>query len=222
LSSLDITGLSKLTTLVASYNQLTYLNIKNNNTVWSSLSFDNNPNLAYICPNDKDLNLVQQLLNYYVYTNVQVNSYCSFNPGGVYFIIQGNNKLDSNNNGCDASDPIYPNLKFNITNGTITGSLISNATGNYSIPVSTGTHTITPQLENPTYFNASPTSATVTFPTTTSPFIRNFCITPNGVHHDLEVVVIPINRARPGFDAIYKIKYKNKGNLNENATLSFN
>ena len=222
LSSLDITTLSKLTVLAASYNQLTFLVIKNNNTVWNSLDFGNNPNLAYICPNDKDLNLVQQLVTYYGYSNVQVNSYCSFNPGGVYYTIQGNNKLDSNNNGCNAADPIYPNLKFNITNGTITGSLISNSTGNYSIPVSAGTHTITPQFENPTYFNASPTSATATFPTTTSPYTRNFCITPNGVHHDLEIVVIPIIRARPGFDATYKIKYKNKGNLNENATVSFN
>ncbi len=93
----------------------------------------------------------------------------------------------------------------------ITGSLISNSSGNYSIPVSAGTHTFTPQFENPSYFTSSPASATVSFPATASPFIQNFCITPNGVHHDLEVVVIPLEPARPGFDATYKIKYKNKG-----------
>ena len=135
--------------------------------------------------------------------------------------MQGNQKIDFNNNGCDVNDSVYPNLKFNITNGTVSGSLISNATGNYSIPVSAGTHTITPQFENPAYFNATPTSTTVTFPATTSPFIQNFCIAPNGIHHDLEITVIPIDVARPGFDAKYKIKYKNKGNLNENATINF-
>jgi uncharacterized repeat protein (TIGR01451 family) len=52
----------------------------------------------------------------------------------------------------------------------------------------------------------------VNFPTQTSPFNQNFCITPNGVHNDLEVVIIPLLPARPGFDATYKILYKNKGN----------
>jgi hypothetical protein len=117
---------------------------------------------------------------------------------------------------------MYAHLKFTISNGTTTGSLISNATGNYSIPVEAGTHTITPQFENSTYFNASPASATVTFPATTSPFTQNFCIVPNGIHHDLEVVVIPIVPARPGFEATYKIKYKNKGVVAENGTVTLN
>ena len=94
--------------------------------------------------------------------------------------------------------------------------------GSYSIPVQEGTHTITPQFENPSYFNVSPTNAVVSFPTEATPFLQNFCIAPNGVHHDLEVVVIPLVPARPGFDATYKIKYKNKGNLNETATINFN
>jgi hypothetical protein len=141
-----------------------------------------------------------------------VNSYCSFTPGGTFYTIQGNQKLDSNNDGCDANDMAIPNLKYTITSGATTGSSISNASGNYSIPVQAGTHTITPKLENPSYFNVSPTTVNVTFPTQTSPFTQNFCITPNGVRPDLEVTLLPLQSARPGFDAKYKLVYKNKGN----------
>jgi Leucine-rich repeat (LRR) protein len=222
LTSIDISGFFYFVWLECDNNQLTSLFIYNTGSSLFSLSFANNPNIVYICAGEYQVWDVQQKINYYGYTNCQVNNYCNFTPGGTFYTIQGNNKFDGNNNGCDASDSLYSNLKFAISSGNITGSFISNASGNYSIPVFPGTHNIMPQFENPTYFTASPTSATVTFPATTSPFIQNFCITPNGVHHDLEVIVIPVNVARPGFDAAYKIKYKNKGNQTENATLSFN
>ena len=222
LQSIDVRGLP-VNFLSCQDNQLVSLFVKNGGSYWTNLEFDNNPNLAYICADEEDLTLVQNLINQYGYsTTCQANSYCDFNPGGVNYKIQGTTKIDGNNNGCDTNDSVYPNLKFNITNGIITGSLISNASGNYSIPVSGGTHTITPQFENSTYFTANPTSATITFPVTTSPFIQDFCIIPNGVHHDLEVIVIPLRVAVPGFDVTYKIKYKNKGNQNENTTINFN
>ncbi len=223
ITSLDVNSSTNLNIISCGNNQLNALFIKNNNPNWISLDFSNNPNLTYICADDANLSTVQQKINSYGYAaTCQVNSYCSFTPGGTFYTIQGNHKFDFNNNGCDVLDAIYPNLKFNITDGTTTGSLISNSTGSYSIPVAAGAHTVMPQFENPTYFNASPASATVTFPATTSPFTQDFCIVPNGIHHDIEIVVIPIISARPGFDATYKIKYKNKGVVTENGTLSFN
>ena len=222
INTLDVNGLDQLDFLVCSNNLLTTLNIKNNNSSYPYLNFSNNPNLIYICAADDDLTLVQDLINTYGYINCHVNSYCSFNPGGTFYTIQGNSPIDFNNNGCDAADPKYPNLKYNISDGTNSGSLIANNSGNYNIPVQAGTHLMIPQFENPSYFNVSPGNVSVTFPATASPFIQDFCITPNGVHHDLEVVIIPIDIARPGFDATYKIKYKNKGNQPENATLNFN
>jgi uncharacterized repeat protein (TIGR01451 family) len=222
LSVLDVSGLTNIAIIECSNNQLESIFIKNINEFWL-LYFDNNPNLQYICADDQNLSLVQQKINEYGYAaTCTVNSYCSFTPGGVYYIVEGNNTIDENANGCDASDAFYPNLKFSITDGIVTGNLISNTSGNYSIPVLDGTHSLAPQLENPTYFTVSPASTTVSFPASTSPFVQDFCITPNGVHHDLEVIVIPIDAARPGFDATYKIKYKNKGTVSETATLVFN
>ena len=80
--------------------------------------------------------------------------------------------------------------------------------------------TMTPILENPTYFTISPTTVDVTFPAQASPFTKNFCVTANGIHPDLEVVLLPLNTARPGFDANYKIIYKNKGNTTQSGSVN--
>ncbi|MCG2611387.1 T9SS type A sorting domain-containing protein [Flavobacterium sp. SM15] len=144
--------------------------------------------------------------------------------GENYYFAQGENKLDYNINGCDSSDFSFSNLKFNIASGSGNNAVISNITGNYLIGVTSGNYTITPVLENPNYFTASPSSITVDFPTQASPLAQNFCITPNGIHSDLEVSMIPIAPARPGFDVKYKLVYKNKGNQVQSGSvvLTFN
>ncbi|MFY0484119.1 DUF7619 domain-containing protein [Flavobacterium sp. PLA-1-15] len=175
-------------------------------------------NLQYICADENKIaGLTQKVAE--LENNCVVNSYCSFTPGGTFYTINGNNTFDSNNNGCDASDENLPNLKFNITNGAQTGSIIPNQTGEYSIPVQAGTHTITPVFENPSYYTISTTAVNVTFPATTSPFTQNFCITPNGIHPDLEVAILPTAPARPGFNAKYKIILKNKGNVPQSGSV---
>ena len=215
-----MSGLTNFGYLFCQNNQLSSLFIKNGRN--EDITFNANPNLQYICADEGQIASIQTKIIQYGYTNCQANSYCSFTPGGTYYTIQGNNRYDSNSNGCDDSDINYPNLKFNLTNGTASGTFISNTSGSYTIPVQAGTHTITPTLENPNYFNVSPASATISFPTTASPFVQNFCITANGIKNDVEVTIIPIEVARPGFDAFYKIIYKNKGNQVANGSLSFN
>lgn len=186
------------------------------------VNFSDNPNLQFICADDIEVDVVKNLLLSNGQNNTQVSSYCSFTPGGIFYTIQGNVKYDINNNGCDISDPAQPFQKFNITNGALTGSLIANASGNYSIPVQAGTHTITPVLENPTYFNVTPSSLIADFPTQTSPLTQNFCLTANGSHNDLEVLIIPATPAAPGFNAQYKIVYKNKGTGVQSGSVTFN
>ena len=221
LISLDLTQNTQLFLLVCYTNNLITLNLKNNNNnVWSTLNFGNNSNLQYICADEEDVAYVQNKINGYGYASTcHVNSYCSFNPGGTFYEISGNTKFDLNNNGCDANDINYPNLKFNITDGTNTGIFITNNTGDYYIPVSAGSHTVIPVLENPSYFNISPTSFTVNFPTQASPIVQDFCVSIIP-HSDVEIIIMPITPARPGFDANYKIIYRNKGNQVENGNVS--
>lgn len=197
---------------------LTNINLKNNSR--DRIYISGKINLKYICADVNEIKSFQDEIDSYD-NDININSYCSFTPGGDFYTIQGNQKFDSNNNGCDALDVIVPNLKFTITDGTTTGSLISDASGDYSIPVQAGTHTITPVLENSTYFTISPISKKVVFPTQSSPFIQNFCIKPNGFRPDLEITLLPLQPARPGFDAKYKIVYKNKGNTIQSATSYF-
>jgi uncharacterized repeat protein (TIGR01451 family) len=220
ITSLDVSNLTNLQNLECRNNQL-LINLFIKNGLNGYIDFSNNPTLRYICADEEQIEFIQSMITYYGYTNCHVNSYCSFTPGGAFYTIQGNNRIDINANGCDASDINFPNLKLSFTNGTNTGNLIADTTGAFHYDVQAGTQTFTPTLENPAYFNVSPTTASVTFPTTASPFTQNFCITANGIKNDVEVTIIPIAVARPGFDAFYKIIYKNKGNQVANGSLSF-
>ncbi len=195
--------------------------IKNGAPGFPIFYYSYNPQLQYICTDAEDMNTVMNPL-YGYNSNITVNSYCSFVPGGTHYTIEGMTRYDIDGTGCTASDPAQPFQKFNITNGALTGSLIANASGNYSIPVQAGTHTITPVLENPTYFNVTPSSLIVDFPTQTSPLTQNFCLTANGSHKDLEVLIIPATPAAPGFNAQYKIVYKNKGTGVQSGSVTFN
>ncbi|RZJ71874.1 MAG: T9SS type A sorting domain-containing protein, partial [Flavobacterium sp.] len=138
--------------------------------------------------------------------------YCSFTPGGDYNTITGALTFDFNANGCDASDLPHPFIKININDGTNSGATFTSSVGNYDFYTQAGTFVVTPEFEND-WFTASPASANVVFPVVdNSVETENFCITANGVHKDIEVVMVPVVPARPGFDAVYKIVYKNKGN----------
>ncbi|WP_035645032.1 T9SS type A sorting domain-containing protein [Flavobacterium sp. ASV13] len=242
LTSIDVSSLKKLEWLIVSFNNLetldisqcpllANLHINNNNLVFvnqkngikkSNYQCSDNNNLKYICCDEDELEFLFPSRNApYPFS---LNSYCSFTPGGVYYVIKGKNTFDSNNNGCDESDIMLNSLNYKISDGIKTSNIISNSSGNYEIQMGVGKHTITPMIENSTYFNVSPGSISVVFPTETSPSIQNFCVTPNGIHQDLEIVFVPVIPARPGFDATYKIVFKNKGNQvkSGSVTLDFN
>ena len=220
ITTMDVSNLTSLNTLYCYNNpNLISLNIKNGKTE-NSINFSNNPNLQYICADDAQVTSIQNQISTYGYTNCHVNTYCSFTPGGNFYTIQGNSRYDINNNGCDVSDNNIPNLKLSFSDGTATSNLIPDTSGAYRYDVQASTQTFSPVFENPTYFTASPATATVTFPTATSPFTQDFCVTANGVHNDLEVALLPIVAARPGSDAKYKIIYKNKGTAAQSGSVN--
>jgi len=230
ISEINTTNNPYLTHLNVNATPIEYMFIKNGNeqlTSGGNLYFEATPNLNYICIDDFAVDSVAtQWANYTgspsdAYLD-RINSYCSFTPGGTSYIINGQNTYDSNANGCDVSDESLPFLSFTIHDGTNSGNLISNSTGDYSIAVPQGVYTITPQIG--AYFTATPANIIVDFPTTTSPSIQDFCITSNGVYNDLEIIILPLTLARPGFDASYSITYKNKGTttLSGDVNLAFN
>ncbi len=187
---------------------------------WPYFEFQNNPNLQYLCVSENRLGEAQTRLNQYGYTNCALNSYCDFNAGSPFYAVQGTNTLDSNGDGCEASDGAYPNLRFAITNGNVSGT-IPTSSGAYAVSVVGGSHVITPMIEMPNYYTVSPSSLTVSFPSQVSPVTQNFCIAPNGNHADVEVTLFGNTTARPGFDSSYTLLLRNKGTTTETGAINF-
>jgi Leucine-rich repeat (LRR) protein len=212
---------------------LTFINLKNGGNYNVNLTFftaGDCPNLHFICADEQNiLPLKNSLLmntngpaGTVNINNISFNSYCSFTPGGTYNTINGTVTIDTNNNGCDNSDYKPQDVKVSINDGSTTGSTFTTNNGNYSFYTQTGNFTLTPQFQNP-YFTVSPVTATLNFALLDgSTQTQDFCITPNGVHNDVDVTIIPVQGARPGFDAHYQLIYKNKGNQTLSGTVVFN
>jgi Leucine-rich repeat (LRR) protein len=199
---------------------LNYLNVKDGTDGYIGIL--NCPNLINICANETEIAFVNSQLisgggnN----PNAVVTSYCTFTPGGNYNTITGTTHFDSNNNGCTTTDPAISNVRININDGTNQGATFTNTNGNYTFYVQQPNLTFSPILENPTYFTVSPATATLNFPTNNNTTqTQNFCISTNGVHNDVEIVLVP-SWARPGYDAHYQLVYKNKGNQTLSGTVN--
>lgn len=216
LTNLDLSQNHSLYTLDAVSNNLTWLNIKNGLDE-AEIQLQSNPNLAYICADESQITNPQFLVN----TITEVNSYCSFSPGGTYNAVAGNVTFDNDSNGCDAEDIALPNVRFSVHDGNTAQTHIGNNSGNFNISLIDGAYTMTPMLENPGYFNISPSVSSFSFPELASPLAQNFCVTPNGMHTDLELVIMALNPSRPGFDTFFRIIYKNKGNHTQSGIINF-
>lgn len=230
LTVLDINNQTNLTELYL-YNSpnLTEVYMKNgiNNDV-DVETFGQCPNLQMICADESETDeLLQVFTQMQQWQNIEIpfiTTYCTSTPGGDYNTLTGTLKFDSNNNGCDNGDVLNQFIKLDITDGTETGITYTNSLGTYNFYTQDGSFTITPQLEND-WFTVSPQSATVTFAgNNNNTQTQDFCITANGVHPDVEVVLVPVVAAQPGFDAKYKVVCKNKGNqvLSGDVTVNFN
>ena len=223
ITTLDVSLQNKLTYLWCHDNSLNTLFIKNGSNE-SNLRFSGNPALTYICADDAQLATIQTELNNSGMTATVSNSYCSVSPGGPHNTLIGTTIFDGNNNGCNLNDPLHPNIRIDINDGTTIGSAFTNTEGISTFYTQSGNYNIYPNIENAAAFNISPATASVTF-TDNNYNISNqsFCLSANGVHPDVEIVISPITPARPGFDAKYKIVYKNKGNqiLSGNIKLVF-
>ncbi len=239
-TTLDVSNLTGLGFLYCEDNLLTTLNLNNTNmnhlrcynnpltTLFikngkneEGLNLFPNPDLQFICADDSQIESIQTMLNGFDMNTTVCNSYCSFSPGGDYNTISGIAIFDANNDGCDITDEVNPFVKLSINSGSETGATVTNINGSYQFYTNTGNYTIAPDTENPSWFAFSPASATIPFlDNNNNVSTQNFCITAVGVHKDLEVVFAQLESARPGFDARYKLVFKNKGNQMQSGTVT--
>ena len=173
-------------------------------------------NLEYICADDNEISQMLNFINESNLTNISINSYCSFTPGGNYNTITGTVHYDANNNGCDETDFRVPHFRFMIDlNAMATNaSVYTGTSGNYNLyTANEGVYSLIPNIENASFFQVNPEPGIAIIDVIDNSSTNlDFCITPNGVHPDVEVVISPVFFARPGFDASYQVTYRNKGN----------
>lgn len=221
ITSLDLGVNPFIKGLFCDYNQLSFLNLKCGNTSWDYLQFNYNSNLQFVCFDDEDFNLVTARLLNYGYTNCNANTYCSFIPGGNFNTITGTVSIDIDINGCDINDFHQANIRIDCIDSFGISATFTNSNGTYNFYKPSDIYTITPQIENINFYTLNPTNANIILNGNNESVTQNFCITPNGNHNDLEVVLLPINQVRPGFDAHYKLIYKNKGTTTQSGTINF-
>lgn len=236
LSALELTGLGYLESLtcndnnlgsldVSSNTELSYLSFANNDLVtlfvkngadeaFDAANWSTNPTLEYICADEFQVATIQGYSS--LSATTQVNSYCSYAPGGVYNRITGVVKFDGNNNGycSDGDDYVIPSLRLKVTGGTenYEDEIFTKADGSFIFYVGLGEYHITPVFENE-YFTSSVVAGANFTVVDGTEMVRDICVHKTAANHpDVEVVIAPLTDAQPGMNAIYKMVYKNKGN----------
>jgi hypothetical protein len=193
-----------------SSSSLTELNLKNGNILQQfNSSYDTD--IQFICIDSNELSVVE---NGYQNDNsaVVIHPYCTFVLGGEYYEITGNVLVDLGIGCLPYTTSSIFDVQFEVTDNTNSDIFYVNNLNEYFYTLPEGNHTLSSQLVESDYWTITPSSINLSFPSNPSPHTQDFCIAANGVYNDLEVSMIPLEAARPGFDTDYKIIFKNKGN----------
>lgn len=137
--------------------------------------------------------------------------------------ITGSVTFDDNNNGCDIDDQKINNIIISANDGQNTNTTVSMGDV-YDLTVTEGSYTV--QLLNvPDYFTVTPQTSTIDFTGFDNEQELNFCLTANEQVTDLNITVLPLNEARPGFTSQYRLLVHNIGTQTINdvyASFSYN
>jgi len=206
---------------------LSYINLKNGNNTnieiigtWPS-NFENLPNLQTVCVDDINTNLTA-FINTQVGHPITFNIDCSIisTAGNT---INGTTRIDLDVNGCDANDISLANMLIIADNGTDSFGTFTQSDGSYNVYTNEGNFNTSLAISLPSYFTANPSNVNNTFVDFDNTFTADFCIAPNQTINDVNISLIPISQARPGFNTTYQIVYKNVGTtvLNGDVILNF-
>ncbi len=129
-----------------------------------------------------------------------------FVPDGAHNMVTGKITF-----GCGDGPSFAPNVKLRIEGGSGNTATFSNLSGDFSLYTAPAMGvTVVPELETG-YFTFSPANHTFAAAPAGSVLAADFCLIPNGIHTDVQIDIVPLDQARPGSDAHYKLIYSNKG-----------
>lgn len=132
--------------------------------------------------------------------------------------LNGTVRFDIGNDGCGLNDPLSTGTNLRISNGAQELDVFT-LNGDYELYLPPGTYTVTPQV-NTSFFNVAPVSANPVV-VGSGTITQDFCLTGTSPVDDLEISILPLEEARPGFDTNYKFVYKNKGNTQLSGSINF-
>src|SRR5690554_4513143 len=130
--------------------------------------------------------------------------------------IVGSIVYDEDNNGCNVNDIQLHGIFINASNEDSSSSTFS-TNGEYTLNVYEGIHTISLNVLD--YFSYSPANSTISFTGSDNIEFLDFCLTANQTIEDLNIVLLPITEARPGFEADYQLIVQNIGTQTVNNVL---
>src|SRR5690606_26519627 len=136
-------------------------------------------------------------------------------------IVTGTVSFDENENGCDENDISMTNFLIGADNGEYSFATTISNDGVYNLITQEGNFNIS-VMNVPDYYTVTPVAPEITFEGYGNTEVLNFCVTANQSTEDLNVTILPVNEARPGFESEYQLVVENIGTQTvTDATVSF-
>lgn len=178
-----------------------------------SFSFQFTPNLTLVVV-DFDENYA------FLPLTIQQSPYYNFTPNCSYNTVIGKVKFDIEGDGCQNNIGV-PGIKMQYNCSLPQCYTFSDNQGDFILYTQNNSISITPQNDLYPLFDFG-LSGPVVLNFDENTILQNIdlCLAPNTATNDVEITVLPIEQARPGFDATYKIAYKNKGNQVESGMIN--
>jgi uncharacterized repeat protein (TIGR01451 family) len=212
--TLDFSGCTKLEEVnLANAFHLETLILKNGSK--ETLQIQEAPSLSEICVDPDEFLEIQSIIGALGLVNVNITTNCEFTNAGLPFQIAGRSILDINGDNCATSSQTLPFTKYSITDTQGgEGFFFANGDGEYRFHLPEGEFVYKPAvLYGDDLFTTTPIDISVSFPSDGAEIVQDFCFTPGIPVDIIEVTLIPLEPARPGFDARYLITYTNTGNV---------
>jgi len=134
-------------------------------------------------------------------------------------LITGNVKFNIANDNCATGIP-YPNRAVTTANSTTSYTSFTDTNGNYSIYIpNSGNFSTSASVNLGSNLSSNPLMVSQVSAGENMNYNTNFCISSATSVNDLEVVLYPIDHARPGFNSNYFLYYTNNGSTNLSGTI---
>ncbi|WP_010182605.1 DUF7619 domain-containing protein [Aquimarina agarilytica] len=249
LSELNVLQNIKLERLFVAHNMITQLDVRNNDlfivdfshninlisvlatgqpfTIGETTGFgmflNNTPNLQFICVDNQFITLVNDRV---LDANQQDKVIVSDNCQDSFVNFEGKIIYDIDGDGCDSNDPSFlSSIKISAlpASGGVPLTVFPNDLGVYAFNLDYGTYSFFADIGNDDLFlfNGPQFDFSKELPTDLDTVLKEFCVGPRGNFNDLEIQIIPLNRARPGFESEYLIRYSNIGTTTQSGSIAF-